>query len=608
MSANKNHDWAKDINCKNVFIHGYCKFENKGCYFKHPSDDSIEKDKETKETKSSAPLSSGTEEGSSIRKKFSFEAPSFTPSGSVASLTNKFSTMSPKLDEIPTFVPTSQQTPKKPQQVSAESNDYFAPPNSMFTPPVPSDNSQPGLPLPAQFPQHGTPAPHNVVPEMFYAQATQYPLNYNLYAPSPPPHFNLHLNPNERTVSSFFIDDKLRESLQKRNEACLQTFSNPSIPDIVSVYHSLVPLNNNFDNNSARYGAVSHMYKATSNKDARLYALRRIENVNITDKQAFKTIKAWSSIENSNIVKVHEAFTTTVFGGNSLVVAYDFYGNAKTLIEIHFQNQPELITEQHLWSYLIQLVNALNEVHDKGLAVRSIDLSKVIVTNKNRIKLSGCGIVDILQHKNTEDIAQLQKKDLELLAKLLYDLSITSIYGSVSFDDKTQDQIIDHLKLSDDYKATLKYLISADFNLKEIQTRIAPRLLDVIDGLQNSNDFIESQLSTELENARLVRLMSKLSFLHGRPEHEGDPNWSESSANYPLTLFVDYVYHQVDERGYPVVDLAHVITCLNKLDAGIEERILLVSKDEKNCIIISYKELKTLIEEGFNELRMRKDI
>ena len=44
-----------------------------------------------------------------------------------------------------------------------------------------------------------------------------------------------------------------------------------------------------------------------------------------------------------------------------------------------------------------------------------------------------------------------------------------------------------------------------------------------------------------------------------------DPSWSETGDRYLIKLFRDYVFHQVDENGYPVVDMAHVLMCLNKV-------------------------------------------
>jgi PAB-dependent poly(A)-specific ribonuclease subunit 3 len=77
-----------------------------------------------------------------------------------------------------------------------------------------------------------------------------------------------------------------------------------------------------------------------------------------------------------------------------------------------------------------------------------------------------------------------------------------------------------------------------------------------------------------------------------------DPRWSETGDR-------DYVFHQVDENGSPVVDLAHVIHCLNKLDAGIDEKVMLMSRDEQSCLIVSYRELKQCIMQAFDELLQR---
>ena len=46
-----------------------------------------------------------------------------------------------------------------------------------------------------------------------------------------------------------------------------------------------------------------------------------------------------------------------------------------------------------------------------------------------------------------------------------------------------------------------------------------------------------------------------------------DTSWSETGDRYLLKLFRDFVFHQVDEQGNPVVDMGHVIECLNKVSA-----------------------------------------
>jgi PAB-dependent poly(A)-specific ribonuclease subunit 3 len=79
------------------------------------------------------------------------------------------------------------------------------------------------------------------------------------------------------------------------------------------------------------------------------------------------------------------------------------------------------------------------------------------------------------------------------------------------------------------------------------------------------------------------------------PRFDHDLRWSETGDRYVIKLFRDYVFHQVDELGAPVVDLSHVLTCLNKLDAGVDEKITLVSRDNQSCLIVSYREVSLYV-------------
>lgn len=47
------------------------------------------------------------------------------------------------------------------------------------------------------------------------------------------------------------------------------------------------------------------------------------------------------------------------------------------------------------------------------------------------------------------------------------------------------------------------------------------------------------------------------------------------------------------------MDMTHVLACLNKLDAGTNERIMLVSRDEQSCLVVSYREVKACVESAF---------
>lgn len=75
---------------------------------------------------------------------------------------------------------------------------------------------------------------------------------------------------------------------------------------------------------------------------------------------------------------------------SALVVSYKYYPEAQTLFDAHLKmgkTPVHPLPERLLWSYFIQMANAIKAVHDAGLAVRVIDATKVLVTDQNRCVL-----------------------------------------------------------------------------------------------------------------------------------------------------------------------------------------------------------------------------
>jgi PAB-dependent poly(A)-specific ribonuclease subunit 3 len=65
---------------------------------------------------------------------------------------------------------------------------------------------------------------------------------------------------------------------------------------------------------------------------------------------------------------------------------------------------------------------------------------------------------------------------------------------------------------------------------------------------------------------------------------------TELCADAP-TLCLWHVF-QVDGDGLPILDAGHVLTALNKLDAGDPEEILLSSRDGKDLLVVSYADVQ----------------
>ncbi len=47
--------------------------------------------------------------------------------------------------------------------------------------------------------------------------------------------------------------------------------------------------------------------------------------------------------------------------------------------------------------------------------------------------------------------------------------------------------------------------------------------------------------------------------------HSMNQAWSETGDRYILKLFRDFVFHSIGFEGEPIVDMAHIVQCLNKV-------------------------------------------
>lgn len=340
----------------------------------------------------------------------------------------------------------------------------------------------------------------------------------------------------------------------------------------------------------------------------------RHEGYRLTNEQAIHAAKEWKMIINANIVRFHEAFTSREFGDSSLIFCHDYHPLSKTLAEHHFPTVPSnryrgptAIPENILWGYICQIANALRTIHSAKLAARCIELSKVILTGKNRIRLAACSILDVVQYEpNQRPVAEFQQEDLVQFGKLMLSLATSTLPVHINNMSAAVESLSP--KYSAGLKDAIAWLLSpskpgdSSKNIENFVSGIAAHMTHYTDLVLQSVDSITSELQRELENGRFVRLLCKLGTINERGEFGGDPSWSEHGDRYPLKLFRDHVFHQVDQDGNPRLDLGHILSSLNKLDAGSDEKVYLTSRDEQNAFILSFKELKLMAERAFNEL------
>lgn len=351
----------------------------------------------------------------------------------------------------------------------------------------------------------------------------------------------------------------------------------------------------------------------------------------MTNESAIRSVQRnWGRIRNANVVSIHLAFTTSAFGDSSLILVTDYHPLSETLAQKHFtpssssrfpSRHSHQIPEQTLWSYIVQIASALKAIHSEKLAAQVLEPNKVLLTGENRIRLNGCAILDVVQHDTPHTIRDLQRLDLYKFGRLILALGTNNMVKTHSaqkawetFNQRYTPQLRDRVSWllshesppppSDPSSSPLSSSISpgAAGDIFTFLTTIASHITTFLDSSLSATDTLHTELGRELENSRLVRLLTKIHMLCERPEYDYT---NEHSLRYILPLFRDYVFHQVDSTGRPALDLAHVISCLNKVDAGTEERVSLTSRDENTCVIVSFREIRTVVDGMWGDLVRR---
>ncbi|KAF8356536.1 panl-3 [Pristionchus pacificus] len=432
-------------------------------------------------------------------------------------------------------------------------------------------------------------------------------------------------SPIEQSDSSVLVELMNRQlAMKAKPEAALY----PELPQAIEHMRDIVPLEAGSIKPSTGY--QQSVYKATSARDGVHYVLRRVHAFRPINAKAFAPAESWKKLQAAHVVQLRECFATRAFGDNSLIFVYDYHPLSESLKERHFGRNggvtmvdtmtgakimssysgsaggagltgsgvPELL----LWQYVVQLTAALRSIHATGLAARSIDISKVILMGKCKLLLSSCGVQDLVAPDH-QQIQQQQSDDMVALGRLVLALA-TGNQNAGRREIVQQGLSIVGAHYSQDMKNLVTCLIgpSPRKTIADVMPMIGARFYHHIEALQSRVDLLENETARELENGRLFRLLCKMNTIVERPEHNMDSSWSETGDRFLIKLFRDYVFHQVTDQGKPWMDMAHIVSCMNKLDAGVAEKIELVSRDQDSVIIVSFGDLRRCIDAAFAEL------
>lgn len=150
---------------------------------------------------------------------------------------------------------------------------------------------------------------------------------------------------------------------------------------------------------------------------------------------------------------------------------------------------------------------------------------------------------------------------------------------------------------SDDILNVLSFLVdhynrSLPVSVTQISSIVAPQIVCDYSHVWLHTDTLDAELDRRLNSSRLFQLFSLFGFVLEWDDGSATSQYSETEDKYILRLFFDYMFHPYDNETNCLLDISHVIECLNRVDVGSEELILLASKDSKSLLVVSYADIR----------------
>lgn len=379
----------------------------------------------------------------------------------------------------------------------------------------------------------------------------------------------------------------------------------PMLKELPIKFQSIFPLEHT-SYSAGSSGYHSRVYKCLNTHDGFVYAVRRVDNARISSNLHY-ILSMWKKVSNPNLVPLHELF----YQNKSLFLVHEFYPGAQTLENLIHARQRALLPERIIWSILLQVLSAIRAVHAAGLACRDLSVSKILMTGKYRARVACAGLVHALEPSNTAyPLAEQQSEDMVAVGRIALCLATMSVTTTAAVVDVSASMgaMMGHGYSHELIQFVLHPFRDRDCTVADLVGLCSSALMGELDNLYAHADSLEDNLFKAYDCDRMFRIQLKLSLICERPGPNNGSSravldsWSETGDRYVVKLFRDYVFHQVDELGNAVVDLGHIIECLNKLDCGSLEQILLASRDGKTFVVVTYDDVRRCVDTSFHSL------
>ena len=147
-------------------------------------------------------------------------------------------------------------------------------------------------------------------------------------------------------------------------------------------------------------GGFSKVYKVRRKIDNQVYALKKVQILNLSEKQKMSSlneIRVLASIKSKYVVNYKEAFLDEKDSTLCLVMEYADRGDLAKRIQEQ-KKKGKYFNEKDIWRVFIQLVKGLKSLHDLEILHRDIKSSNIFLFSDGTAKLGDLNVCKILSN------------------------------------------------------------------------------------------------------------------------------------------------------------------------------------------------------------------
>jgi NIMA (never in mitosis gene a)-related kinase len=146
-------------------------------------------------------------------------------------------------------------------------------------------------------------------------------------------------------------------------------------------------------------GAFGSVCLVKRKADGNIYAMKRVKISQLNKKEqenALNEVRILASISHPNIIGYKEAFFDEDTATLNIVMEYADDGDLETKIQKHIKTKTNL-SENELWSYLIQMVSGLKALHDIKIMHRDLKSANVFLMKNSLLKLGDLNVSKVVK-------------------------------------------------------------------------------------------------------------------------------------------------------------------------------------------------------------------